>query len=259
MGLLFVASHEGLLSSKNGGKSWDKIGQEHLDLMGFHAMPDGTFITSGHPGQGSKYPNPLGFMKSGDQGQTWQPISMQGKIDFHILASNSKQPNVIYGLNQMGEGQYGAGIYKSIDGGAKWEQIKPQGLPSDLDKVISMITFGIDSNVLLAGVDGAGLMKSEDSGKTWKTANDKQLLTSMKVLPDGERIVGYSIGTGETGVVFSQDGGKTWTKTGFDLGQEDAVAYFAVNIRNPQEMAAASFKDTILFSKDGGKTWEKRS
>lgn len=254
---LYAASHEGLLSSKDGGKSWGKVGQEHLDLMGFHAMPNGTFITSGHPGQGSKYPNPLGFMQSTDQGQTWKPVSMAGKIDFHILAPNPKQPNVIYGLNQMGEGQYGAGIYKSIDGGAKWEQIKPLGLPADLDKVISMISPAADPNLLLAGVDGAGLMKSDDGGKTWKPINNKQLLTAMQTVPNEERIIGYVFESDGNGIVSSQDGGKTWTKTGFNLGQDDAVAYFAVNPQNPKEMAAASFKNSILLSKDGGKTWDK--
>lgn len=251
---LFIATHEGLLTSKNGGASWSKVGKEDLDLMGFNVMPDGTMITSGHPGKGSNYPNPLGFMKSQDAGQTWTPVSMEGKIDFHILVPNSKQTNVLYGLNQMGEGSYGAGIYKSTDGGKNWAQIKPSGLPDDLHKVLSILSLSDNPDVLLAGVEEVGLLRSEDGGKTWKTYDKTRLLTAMQSIPNSNDILGYVITNNGNGIMISKDGGKSWDKLGLDLGK-DAIDYISVNPKNTNEIMASSFENSVFVTKDGGKSW----
>jgi hypothetical protein len=49
-GTTYVANHEGLLSTKDGGKTWNKVGASNDDLMGFTMRSDGTMMTSGHPG-----------------------------------------------------------------------------------------------------------------------------------------------------------------------------------------------------------------
>ncbi|GAX91630.1 F510_1955 family glycosylhydrolase [Effusibacillus lacus] len=249
---LYIATHEGLLNSKD-GKSWNRVG-ENLDLMGFNVMPDGTMITSGHPGKGVRMPNPLGFMSSKDSGKTWKALSMDGKIDFHILVPNQKQPNIIYGLNQMGEGKYGAGIYKSTDGGSKWEQIKPQGLPNDLHKVITFISMPDNPDQLLAGVDEAGILASQDGGKTWKLQDDKALLTALQVIPGTDQLIGYVIASNKQGIMVSKDKGKTWDKLGLDLGN-DAVAYITVNPKDTNQIVAASYENSVYETRDGGKTW----
>ena len=250
---LYIATHQGLLQMKN-GSTLQKVGKEDIDLMGFQVMPDGTMITSGHPGEQSNLPNPVGFLKSTDNGQTWETVSMAGKMDFHVLAPSIKDPSIIYGLSQMDDGEYKAGVYKSADGGRTWTNMGSKGLPSDLMKVLSLMTLPSDPNVLLAGTIGGGLMKSEDGGKTWVPFEKDLVVPSLGVLPNNA-ILGYVARRRDQGVMLSKDGGKTWNKLGLDLGK-DAVEYFAVNPRNPEEITASSFGTNVYVSKDGGKNWD---
>lgn len=114
---IYIATHEGMLSTGNTGKNWEMKGAYDFDFMGFHVLSDGTMITSGHPGANSSLPNPLGIMISENNGEKWESKSLLGKVDFHILSSNFSNPKVIYGVNQMDSGKYKSGIYKSTDKG----------------------------------------------------------------------------------------------------------------------------------------------
>jgi photosystem II stability/assembly factor-like uncharacterized protein len=252
---LYIATHQGLFQKKN-GPTLQKVGKEDIDLMGFQVMPDGTMITSGHPGEQSNLPNPVGFLKSTDKGQTWETISMAGKMDFHVLAPNPMDPSIIYGLSQMDEGEYKAGIYKSADGGNTWRNMGSKGLPSDLMKILSLMTLPSDPNVLLAGTVGGGLMKSEDGAKTWVPFEKDLVVPALEAVPNNKNeILGYVAREQDQGVALSKDGGKTWNKLGLDLGK-DAVEYFAVNPKNPEEITASTFGTNVYVSKDGGKNWD---
>lgn len=251
---LYIATHEGLMQSSTDTYSWSRAGNLVLDLMGFNVRSDGTMITSGHPGPGMDLPEPLGLMRSKDEGKSWEPVSLQGKIDFHILVPNPKQPDILFGLNQMGEGEYGAGIYKSNDGGANWDKIEPKGLPEDLHKVYSLYSYSNQPDTLLAGTE-TGLLKSEDAGKTWTPLDAGRLVTAIQWVPNTENdILGYAITKEERGLMMSKDGGEKWEKIGLDLG-EDAISYLSINPANQQELAAATFGNSVYVSKDGGKEW----
>ncbi len=252
--MLYIATHDGLMQSSVESNSWSRAGNLVIDLMGFNVRSDGTMITSGHPGPGMDLPQPLGVMKSKDQGKSWEPVSLQGKIDFHILVPNPKQPDILFGLNQMGEGEYGAGIFKSTDGGVNWEKILPQGLPEDLHKVLSIYSYPNQPDTLLAGTE-TGLLKSGDAGKTWIPLDAGRIVTAMQWVSNTENdILGYAITKDERGLMISKDGGSKWEKLGLDLG-EDAISYLSINPSNQQQMAAATFGNSVYVSQDGGKEW----
>lgn len=253
---LYVATHEGLFRSKDSGLTWAVAGNDDFDFMGFVGLPDGKLITSGHPGKKSKLPNPIGILESDNGGETWKAISLTGKVDFHILAPNMKNPNVIYGLNQMGTGKYGAGIYKSEDGGDTWNRKVPRGLPEDLHKVLSLLSFPDQANVLLAGTE-EGVFKSEDEGASWQLMNGSLYITAMQILPNSDNeIIGYSITNSESGLAVSKDGGYHWETIGLDLG-DDAVAYLSVNPNNIQQIAVTTYETSVYLTQDGGGNWQK--
>jgi photosystem II stability/assembly factor-like uncharacterized protein len=254
-GTTYVATHEGLFSTKDVGENWSKVGAFDADLMGFHLKSDGTMITSGHPGAKTDLPNPMGFLTSSDRGFNWEPIEYVGKIDFHILTSSIKNPDVIYGLNQMGTGKYGAGIFRSIDGGKKWEKIEPIGMPDDLHQVYSIMVMPDDDFKLLAGTE-MGVLLSEDGGKTFHLYDNSRLITAMTVLPNSKDIISYSISNEGTGVMVSTDLGKTWNKVGMDLG-EDAASVISVNPKNVDHIAISTFGTSLHVTEDGGQTWEQ--
>ncbi len=251
---IYVATHEGMLSTGSDGKQWEMKGVYDFDFMGFHVLSDGTMITSGHPGPTSSLPNPLGILESKNNGEKWKSKSLLGKVDFHILSSNFSNPKVIYGVNQMDSGSYKAGIYKTTDKGKKWERIDASGLPEDLHKIYSIMSMPEDENVLLAGTE-IGVLRSEDGGKKWKTFDPSRLITALGVLPDTKDLIGYSISNTEVGIMISKDQGQTWENKGLDLGQ-DAVAYFGINPKDSTKIAISTFENTVLVTEDGGEKWD---
>ncbi|MEH7501203.1 hypothetical protein V7152_04020 [Neobacillus drentensis] len=83
----------------------------------------------------------------------------------------------------MGTGQYGAGIYKGLNGGKKWGKVEPKGLPSDLMKVYSLLVLPENKNSLLAGTEN-GVMISKDGGESWNVFDETRLITAMSVMPN---------------------------------------------------------------------------
>lgn len=254
-GTTYVATHEGLFSTKNVGKTWNKVGSANDDFMGFHIGSDGTMITSGHPGTDSDLPNPMGILVSKDKGLSWKEVEYVGKIDFHILTSYHHDSNVIYGFNQMGTGQYGAGIYKSLDGGKKWSKVEPKGLPEDLHKVYSLLVLPENKNTLLAGTEN-GVLISKDGGENWDVFDDTRLITAMAIMPNGKDIISYSINNTISGVMISQDNGESWTSLGLDLG-EDAASSISVNQKDEKQIAVSTFNTSLYETKDGGEKWDQ--
>jgi hypothetical protein len=99
-----------MIQTKDQGETWTKVGNNDFDFMGFHVQSDGTMLTSGHPGPISDLPNPLGLLESKDNGENWETKALLGDVDFHILTSNQKNSNLLFGVIQMESGVYKAGI-----------------------------------------------------------------------------------------------------------------------------------------------------
>ena len=254
-GTTYFATHEGLFYTKNMGKTWNKVGASNDDLMGFHLRSDGTMLTSGHPGSNSDLPNPMGVLMSNDNGLNWKKVEYVGKIDFHLLTSFQKDPNIVYGLNQMGTGKYGAGIYKSFDGGKKWTKVEPKGLPDDLMKVHSLLILPENKNSLLAGTEN-GVMISKDGGENWGVYDNTRLITAMAIMTNGKDIIAYSITNKDSGMMISKDNGQKWEKIGLDLGK-DAASSISINQKDEQQIAVSTFTTSLYVTKDGGQNWDQ--
>ncbi|MEJ9371088.1 F510_1955 family glycosylhydrolase, partial [Schinkia azotoformans] len=255
-GSIYIGTHEGMISSKDQGNTWSTVSSYDFDFMGFHTLSNGDMITSGHPGPKTDLPNPLGVMKSTDNGETWDSVALLGKIDFHIMASDYNNPDIIYGLNQMGEGEYGAGIFKSTDGGQNWEKIEPKGLPEDLHKVYGLIALPDYENTLLAGTEN-GVFRSDDGGKTWVMHDSERFITAFSVLPNETKdLISYSITKDDAAVMISKDDGVTWEKLGLNLDQ-DAGNYISVNPKNLEQIIVSSFNNSVFVSEDGGQNWNE--
>ncbi|MFT8321129.1 MAG: F510_1955 family glycosylhydrolase [Bacillus sp. (in: firmicutes)] len=252
--LIYVASHNGMIVTKDREKKWSFVGKDDFDFMGFHLQSDGTMLTSGHPGQTSDLPNPLGLLESKNNGENWEAKALGEEVDFHILTSNEKNPNIMYGVIQMGSGDYKAGIYKSTDKGESWERVEGTGLMNNLQGIYSLLSLPNNENGLLAGTN-AGVYRSEDGGATWKSVYEKRLITALSVIPGSYDLISYSITEGEAGMMISKNNGATWEKIGLDLNK-DAVSYIAIHPKKTEKIVAVTFENNLLLSVDGGQNWE---
>jgi hypothetical protein len=88
-GALFIATHTGLYRVDEADQRAKRVGERFQDTMGFTIVGPNRFLGSGHPdineAREKNLPSLLGLIESIDSGETWQPISLLGEADFHVL------------------------------------------------------------------------------------------------------------------------------------------------------------------------------
>jgi hypothetical protein len=94
-GALFVATHTGLFRAAKGERKARRIADRFQDTMGFTVVGPDRFLGSGHPDGRERLPAFLGLIESRDAGESWRPISLLGKRDFHVLEASGRR---VYGF-----------------------------------------------------------------------------------------------------------------------------------------------------------------
>jgi photosystem II stability/assembly factor-like uncharacterized protein len=248
---LYMSTHHGVLKLDKTGV-WIEIGEEEHrhDLMGFTFQKEGIMISSGHPAEKSKLKDPLGIVISKNQGETWEPIALHGKVDFHVMEVNAGNPLVMHGLNSHGPH---AGLYRSEDGGYEWGKLETSGFPTDLMSIFSLVSDPGDPRIILAGT-GNGILKSEDGGITWSMDNDQQsFLAAASVTQPSAKLVAYVLGENE-GLMVSEDLGETWSSLHLLL-EEDAVIHIAIHPTQEGVYTVGTHLENLFHTTDGGATW----
>ncbi len=226
-GRVLMATHEGLFDVT--GQPAVKIGPTN-DLMGFTATTDpDVFYASGHPGQGSELPNPLGLIKTTDGGKSWEPLSRQGESDFHALT-----------VSKSGLVGFDGTLRASADG-RTWDTVAAGFTPA-------VLAGNPESDVVLATTTD-GVQRSADGGHTWALNTAAPVIqfatfagprAAVGVAPDGT-------------VYYSPDAGSTWQRTGTVSGEVQAIAATQGPDGTPLIWAATTA--AVLVSTDGGATF----
>lgn len=230
--------------------AWLEVGSARHDFMGFKAHPQetGVFYSSGHPQPDSTLPNPIGFMVSRDEGSSWQSVALAGRADFHALAVQASDGDVIYGFS----GAVDPGLFRSLDGGRSWEKLPSPSLER-LGGAYAMAVHPEARDVLLAGTQ-AGLLQSSDAGQSWTTlAFDGTPVTAVTFASDNRRIWAYGADP-EVGLVVSDDAGASWSSVNLPLAEGDAAGYIATVAGT---IYVGSFGQGLYRSEDGGNSWRQ--
>jgi hypothetical protein len=240
-GTLFIATHTGLYRVPAGQRRALRVGDRRQDTMGFTVAGPNRFFGSGHPdakeADEKDLPPLLGLIESTDAGRTWQPISLLGDADFHVLRFSGER---IYGYDASNNR-----LMVSANRGRTWEEREPPGQLADL------AADPANPNHIIASAAGElaeGLYESRDAGGTWRLLGGPIGLLGWPK-PGPLYILDLS------GSVFTSPAvGKSLHRVGA-IGGEPA-AFLA---HTPRELYAALHDGTIKHSTDGGKTWEVRS
>jgi hypothetical protein len=236
-GALFIATHTGLYRSGEGDSKSVRVGDNEQDTMGFTVAGADRFLGSGHPDARQDLPPLLGLIESTDGGETWEPISLLGEADFHVLRSSGER---VYGYDVTNDR-----LLVSGDAGRTWDEAQR---PAPL---IDLAVHPNDSQHLVAA--GAsdqfqGLYKSRDGGRSWTTIGDA---VGLLAWPTPERLF---IVDGGGNVFLSTNGGSRFERRGSIGGQPAALLG-----QGAEELYAALHDGTIKRSTDGGTTWTVRS
>ncbi|MCA0990585.1 F510_1955 family glycosylhydrolase [Pseudalkalibacillus hwajinpoensis] len=238
---LFVATHLGPLIYLDG--TWYEAKANNHDYMGFQAASDG-FYSSGHPGEASDLPNPLGLIKSTDRGKTLEQLGFQGESDFHYLAVGY-ETHSIYAVNQQKNSEMDIGVYYSEDA-SDWNQVNLKGTP---DQINGIFAHPSDANVV-AITSPNGLYLSEDQGESFTPMTKGSSITSMVFLKD--RIIFAKQGAASQLVSLKN---REETPISMPNKIEKAIDYLAVNPQNENEISFHTSDGSLYQTKDGGESW----
>jgi photosystem II stability/assembly factor-like uncharacterized protein len=264
---------DGVYKSSDAGKTWKKVGldlTQHISRIIIHPQnPDLVYVAA----QGALYgkTQDRGIYLTRDGGVTWTKILyVDEKTGCSDLSMDRNNPLILYAAMwehgrlpwKVISGGPGSGLYKSVDGGVKWEKIH-NGLPKELGKM-SISVSGANSDKVYALIESdsdkeqGGLFVSNNGGKSWeKVSSDHRLMQRawyyIEVFadPQNENMV-YVM---SAPALRSFDGGKTWE--GIE-GPHGDYHDLWINPLNPKNMVLADDGGAgITFNR--GKTWSTQA
>lgn len=185
-----AAARGGIFKTINGGNSWEPIFDKQILLSVSKIVIDPNNSSIIYAGTGdaniSGYPSiGDGLYRSTNSGLTWQNIGLEKTRIISDIFINPENSNEIY-VSTMGlpyERNVDRGLYKTIDGGATWDQIlfvSPEvGIidlaanPSNPQIIYAAGWNRIRNNTeSTTGGPGAKIFKTYDGGKSWKALKD---------------------------------------------------------------------------------------
>lgn len=236
-GALFVATHTGLFRAPEGERTAQRVADRYQDTMAFTVVGPDRFLGSGHPDGREKLPPFLGLIESRDSGENWRPISLRGKVDFHVLRVAGER---VYGFGSDFDTQ-APRFLASTDGGQTWTDRR---VPEPFR---SLAVDPADPRHLVAAGE-RGLHVSRDAGTTWRSLAAP---TGLLAWPRSDRL--YAVD--DDGVAsVSGSAGRTWQAVGSVDGAPSAF-----DSGPGGRLLAALHDGTIMQSRNGGVTWTVRS
>ena len=236
-GTLYIATHSGMYRAPPGESQAQRVGDSRQDTMGFTLLGPNRFLGSGHPdldeARERRLPPLLGLIESTDRGETWEPISLLGEADFHVLRSRHGR---VFGFDVANER-----LLVSRDAGRTWQERDEPG------PLVDLAVHPTKPDSLVASTE-SGLYRSADEARSWRPLGRTLGLLAWPAI---DRL--YLVDAGGR-VAASRDGGRSWRAVG-DIGGQPAAFVAA----GANDVYAALHDGTVKRSSDGGRTWRIRS
>jgi len=235
----------GILVSWDGGKSWEAMakGLRKADITCVAVSPVGDVVYVG---------TLWGGVYKVISGKVCRPARGRvGKRVVMALAHDPHDPGILYGGTLDG-------VYKSEDGGERWELIS-----SEVGRIyvnaIALIPRcprfqenTANTWIYVGAHDGVYI--STDGGESWRWATEglgPVTVFNITAYPEDPCIV-YA-GSWGNNILFTSDGGQTWAPIHHGL-ETLSVHSFAIDPRSSKTLYAGTVEG-IYKSADGGKSW----
>lgn len=222
-----VITGRGAWKSTDAGKTWKFIGLASVGQIGaveIHpSNPDIVYVAA--IGQAFQANPERGVYRSKDGGQTWQKVLfISDQIGIVDLELHPADPDTLYACSWRAErkpwtiisGAEGCGLYKSVDGGNKWDKLGG-GLPDGVVGKSDLAVSRAEPNRLYALIEAepgkGGVYRSDDSGKTFKLISTQAGLRDRPFYYcniDADPSNADVLYVNSTRFYRSQNAGKTW-------------------------------------------------
>ncbi len=192
---IFVGEEDGLVISRNGGKSFQpvkNISEAVNHIAQENSDPNRLYLgTEDH-----------GLFISNDRGKSWQQVTTASQTaTIYSVAIDPKNHNIVFAST------FADGILRSEDRGRTWQTITRGIEDVEVDKVVSDPDDSAIANRILRG---------EDQDKTAQTITGLDDIPVYTIVfhPDDSAIL-YA-GTVNRGILRSTDGGESWASFALD-------------------------------------------
>jgi len=262
-----IVGGNGVWKSLDAGKTWRFVGLADTHAIGRLAVnpknPDVAFVAAlGHPFADNEE---RGIFRTRDGGKTWEKVlykdARSGGIDVVFDPSNS---NILFAALwrarrtpwSLDSGGAGSGLYRSIDGGTTWNELKGHGLPEGILGRIGVTVSGANPNRVWAVIEAekGGIYRSDDGGDSWHLMTDDHRFrqrawyySHIFADPKSAETV-YIL---NTGVYRSNDGGKTFNPIRAPHGDNHALW---IDPTNPKRLINGNDGGATI-STNGGESW----
>lgn len=208
-----------------------------------------------------------GVFLTKDGGNEWQRLEYP-PLKVYGLAVDPKNGNRIYA---SGEWQGSGQLYRSDDGGQKWDRIYTE--PAQGSIIISLAIDPTRDGTLYAGISSGVVVKTTDAGATWSNIKNTafqlpaagQGNPANNIVLDAQDPDTLYISYINRGLFKSRDGGLTFTelkavppKVGTQATYVNSRETFYTLVADPSRGGTlyAANKAGLLRSRDYGDTWE---
>jgi photosystem II stability/assembly factor-like uncharacterized protein len=223
-----------------------------------------------------------GVWRSIDAGASWQPITDDlPSLAVGALALDPQNPDIIFlgtgEANFAASSYYGAGLFKSTDGGNTWTragQLPTRTCisrivfePGNSQTVYVATSFARTTSAKPITSTESGIFKSADGGATWKKLLDG-VATDLIINPFSPAnlmaALGDPAGSDANGIYRSSNAGATWQLIGnLPAGRDTGRIELAQSLSSPNIIfASLSHVGTgglmgLFKSLDGGNNWAR--
>ena len=278
----FLGTRQGLLSSVDGGLTWQLVTGLPTAGYGYGAATSGNTVYAFRFDSGDRSNDSTVYFST-DNGVTW---TQKTKLPFSVIYTMTVEgPTVFFGLpagvvrmdtsgesfafknkglraaatfgnivtvgNRIFLPTWGDGVWSTTDGGASWQQ-KKNGLP--LAAFVG--SLGAAGNTLYAALEQPlGFYRSTDFGENWTkvsnilSADNFNDFTETMVINDGK----IYLCTGTSGVKVSTDNGATFQAFGSGIpANADATS---ILFKDLSTVIVGTLGQGVFRSTDGGATF----
>ena len=228
---IYLATHLGMFRLSDDGV--ERRGALFQDTMGFTVTADGRLLGSGHPDlrddsiiNGDMAPH-LGLIESRDGAATWEPLSLQGEADLHVIQSTG---DLVYG--------YDASNRRLL--------VSDDMITWTTRARLTLTSVAVDPTRpqnLLATSGRLTLIESSDGGRAWTAVEGAPPLTHLSWSEDGARG-----GLGPDGTF--------WRSAGRRFQRGGAVPGVPAALLLSDERWYAATDLAVYRSDDNGRSWD---
>ncbi|MEZ4940362.1 MAG: hypothetical protein R3D58_05810 [Saprospiraceae bacterium] len=275
------AASGGIWRSRSGGTDWqpifDAAPTQSIGALAIHPQnPDLIWAGTGEGNPRNSQNFGIGIFKSIDGGRTWQNMGLDQTRTIHRIVLHRDNPDILWvaAMGSTNGPNEDRGVFKSTDGGKTWRKVL---YVNDLTGCADLVADPANPNKLYAamweyrrwpwffksGGPGSGLYISYDGGENWTRSTEKDGLPKGELGRIGLAVarnkpnVVYAIVEAEENALYrSNDGGRSWRKTGTENIGGRPFYYAEIYVDPKNENRVYSLHTYLNRSEDGGKSFE---